>query len=256
MKTSRQKTTWVPTPTFLYRNYRYKKMVDRIKKDSYFLEVGPGNGDFLKHLIKKGYRGEAIDISEKSIQDLKKDLGEIPGIKIKKDSIFTYKSAKKFDLVSAFEVLEHIENDEGAIKRIYSLLTPGGKFLVSIPAKMKEWTNIDVIKGHYRRYEREELHKKLRDAGFKKIKIVDYGFPFLSFLRRISKEGGHITTFTQGKSKQTRGKESGIQQEYYPFLRPIVTFPLFTYPFFFITDLFLNSGLGFGLIASAEKPKK
>lgn len=256
MKINKLQTTWVPTPTFLYRNYRYRKLLKPIKKDSYFLEVGPGNGDFVKYLIKQGFKGEAIDISQKSIEDLKKDLGDHTNVIIKKDSIFTYRTKKKYDLISAFEVLEHIKDDVGAIRRIYSLLNPGGKFLVSIPARMKEWTNIDVIKGHYRRYEREELYKKLKEAGFRKIHIVDYGFPLLTFLRRISKQGKHIVTYTQGGSKQVRGMESGIQQEYYPILRPIVTFPLFTYPFFAVMDLFINSGLGFGFIATAEKPKK
>lgn len=249
-------TTWVPTPTFLYRNYRYRKMVGSIRRGSYFLEVGPGNGDFLKYLVKCGFKGEAIDISEKSIADIKRDLGSTTGVIVKKDSIFTYKPKRKYDLISAFEVLEHIKDDVGAIKRIYSLLSPSGRFLVSIPAKMKEWTNIDVIKGHYRRYEKPELYKKLKNAGFTKIKIVDYGFPFLSLLRRVSQKGRHIVTYTQGKNRQVRGKESGIQQEYYPFLKPIVTFPLFTYPFFLITDLFVNSGLGFGFIASAQKPER
>jgi len=256
MRTRKQKTTWVPTPTFLYRNYRYRRLIGSVDKDSYFLDVGPGNGDFVKYLVKKGFSGETIDISQKSIEDLKRDLGNNSNVVIKKDSIFTYKPKKKYDIISAFEVLEHIKDDVGAIRRIYSLLTPGGRFLVSIPARMKEWTNIDVIKGHYRRYEKDELYKKLKSAGFRKIRIVDYGFPLLTILRRISKQGKHIVTYTQGSDKQVRGMESGIQQEYPPFLRPIVTFPLFTYPLFFVMDLFVNSGLGFGFIATAEKPNK
>jgi len=245
----RQKIIWVPTPTFLYRNYHYKRLVKGLSKDSFFLDVGSGNGEFVKFLLDKGFCGEAIDISHEAVWFFKKQLGRAKGIKIIQGDVFKYKPAKKYDVVFCFETLEHIKDDAGAIKKIYSFLRPGGMILISVPAHMSEWDKMDEIKGHYRRYEKKEVFQKLRQAGFQKVKVFDYGFPFLWILRRITKTGKLITFFGQEKDKESRSEESSIQQEYNPKLKPIVANPLILYPMFKIMDLFIGTDLGFGYIA-------
>lgn len=244
---------WVPTPTYLYRNYLYKKIVKTLPKDGYFLDVGSGNGEFMRILSRYGFRGESIDTSKKAVSLAKKNLKKVKGITIKWGNIFTYNPKTKFDIVFCFEALEHIDNDSLAIKKIHGLLKPDGIFVMSVPAHMSQWTSIDKIKGHYRRYERKELTTKLTKAHFKIRTMLTYGFPFLYILRWISSSGSLISYQRKSTNKDVKSRESSITQDYDPKLKALATNPLILYPIFKFLDLFTKTDLGFGYIVVARK---
>lgn len=71
-----------------------------------------------------------------------------------------------FDLVALFEVLEHIEDDVGMLNELARITRQGGWLVASVPMRMKNYTAWDDFSGHVRRYEHDELHCKLEDAGF------------------------------------------------------------------------------------------
>jgi len=245
--------TWVPTPTFLYRNYIYRSLVRTLPKDTYFLEIGTGNGEFLKYLISLGLKGESIDFSESVISYLNLQKDKFKGVVIKKGDILEYKTNKKYDAVFCFEVLEHIKEDELAINNISKLLKPNGKFFFSVPAHQKEWSVIDKTKGHFRRYEREGIERRLKNSGLEPVKILNYGFPFLNIIRSFTKKGNLIQLQKMGLKKETRTGLSSLQQEYNPKFKNLVANQLLLMPFFKIMDLFLNYDLGFGYIVVAKK---
>ncbi|NCU31788.1 MAG: methyltransferase domain-containing protein [Candidatus Moranbacteria bacterium] len=89
---------------------------------------------------------------------------------------FPYKN--EFDLIGAFDVIEHIENDQLALENIYEGLKPGGGVIISVPQHKFLWSFKDAYSGHKRRYGRAELKGKVEEAGFKGLKI----FSFTSFL--------------------------------------------------------------------------
>jgi SAM-dependent methyltransferase len=70
-----------------------------------------------------------------------------------------------FDGVGMFDVLEHIKDDREALRRVRSLLRPGGVALLSVPAFSWLWTSHDVSLHHVRRYARAELIEKIRSSG-------------------------------------------------------------------------------------------
>ena len=70
------------------------------------------------------------------------------------------------DLVIAFDVLEHLEDDKAAVGGVFAALRPGGTFLVAVPADPRLWSAHDVAVGHVRRYTRPELVSLLSSAGF------------------------------------------------------------------------------------------
>jgi len=70
------------------------------------------------------------------------------------------------DLVVAFDVLEHINEDDRAMAEIGRVLRPGGTALIAVPADMKLWSAHDVAVGHVRRYSRETLRSLAERAGF------------------------------------------------------------------------------------------
>lgn len=71
-----------------------------------------------------------------------------------------------FDLVSAFDVLEHCEPESGALGELHRVLTPRGRLLLSVPAYQWAWSDHDVAAGHHRRYTRDRLVGALEGAGF------------------------------------------------------------------------------------------
>lgn len=70
------------------------------------------------------------------------------------------------DVVSAFDVVEHVADDVGLLRELHRVLRPGGRLLVSVPAYQWAWSSHDVAAGHHRRYTRPRLVAALDAAGF------------------------------------------------------------------------------------------
>lgn len=68
---------------------------------------------------------------------------------------------ERYDLVTALDAIEHIEDDAAAVARLYALLRPGGWLLLTVPACMSLWDEHDEINRHYRRYSRAALRRVL-----------------------------------------------------------------------------------------------
>lgn len=78
-----------------------------------------------------------------------------------------------FSTVFSINMLEHIRDDEGALKNIYKLLKPKGKLLLIVPSKKWAFTKLDEDLGHFRRYEKKELFEKLTRNGYQVDKIFN-----------------------------------------------------------------------------------
>lgn len=88
------------------------------------------------------------------------------------------------ELVAAFEVLEHIEDDIGALRAWRRHVRPGGTILLSVPAFMAQFGPSDEMAGHYRRYEPDAAPRLLSEAGFEPIEVRITGFPLGHVLER------------------------------------------------------------------------
>lgn len=82
------------------------------------------------------------------------------------------------DLVCAFEVLEHIEDDTGVLASWVARLGPGTRVIVSVPAEPERFGPWDENVGHYRRYDVARLTEVLTSAGLTDARAQHYGFPF------------------------------------------------------------------------------
>ncbi len=71
-----------------------------------------------------------------------------------------------FDLAAALDVVEHVEDDVGALAELARVVRPGGVLLLAVPLFQSGWTDFDDFVGHRRRYEPAELEGKLAAAGF------------------------------------------------------------------------------------------
>ncbi len=81
----------------------------------------------------------------------------------------------RFDLVSAFEVLEHIHDDVKVLLRFREQMQPGGHLLLSVPAHSRRYGPFDELAGHYRRYDRSVIVQRLHDAGFELVRLTSHG---------------------------------------------------------------------------------
>ena len=68
---------------------------------------------------------------------------------------------RSFDLVCTFDIIEHVDDDEGALAEVSRTVKPGGAVLVSMPLHAEFWTSFDELVGHKRRYDPTELLSKL-----------------------------------------------------------------------------------------------
>ncbi len=97
---------------------------------------------------------------------------------------------QKFDLVCMFDVLEHIDDDAGALAAARAHLAPGGTLLITVPAYKALFGPHDEEMHHKRRYERAELRDLLRAAGFKidKLSFINTGLlPLAWALRQLDR---------------------------------------------------------------------
>lgn len=101
-----------------------------------------------------------------------------------------------FDVVAAFDVIEHCASETEAISELDRVLRPGGRLLVSVPAYQWAWSNHDIHAGHYRRYTRPRIVHLIEGAGLT-MQRATYAFtsvfPFFVLeraLRRIKERRG------------------------------------------------------------------
>jgi len=70
-----------------------------------------------------------------------------------------------FDVVAAYDVVEHCRDDRAAVAELVRALAPGGRLLLSVPAYSWAWSDHDVRAGHHRRYTERQLVELVEGAG-------------------------------------------------------------------------------------------
>jgi SAM-dependent methyltransferase len=83
-----------------------------------------------------------------------------------------------FDVIGAFDVLEHIDDDIGVLRQMRRAVMPGGGVVISVPQHRWLWSGVDEYGGHVRRYVRRELLDKISAAGF----IVEHVTSFMTLV--------------------------------------------------------------------------
>ena len=80
-----------------------------------------------------------------------------------------------FDLVCAFDIIEHVDDDRRALSELNRVLKQDGVLMVSVPLHARYWTDFDTLVGHVRRYEPEALAALLTESGLRAEKSATFG---------------------------------------------------------------------------------
>jgi len=138
-----------------------------LQNNSKILDIGCGPGVEIKFLERYG-KVVGID-SSPEILNFCKEKG-IENVILGKAENLPFLN-NSFDLATALDIVEHVEDDSKVIKEIYRVLRKGGLALITVPAFKFLWSDYDKFAGHWRRYNKKELEQTLTEAGFSILKI-------------------------------------------------------------------------------------
>jgi len=162
------------------------------------LDIGSSIGNITQIILDK-YNPEllvSIDKNEKAVREITTRFQNRRNFKAQRMRIDSKASINlrrhKFDTITCFNVLEHIEDDHKALENMRKILMPKGRLILLVPAIQSIYGNFDKSAGHFRRYEKNELENKVKSAGFKveSIRFFDIAGIITWFLYgRIIKPG-------------------------------------------------------------------
>lgn len=156
-------TTSVEDRHWWYRERRaiIARELRRIGPPGRAIELGASGGGNSMVLKEDGWDVLATEYLEAGVE-----IAKARGLNaIQADARDLPVDSAAYDLLVAFDVLEHIEEDHLAAEEIFRVLRPGGTALIAVPAGMDLWSEHDVASGHFRRYTRETLASVVEKAG-------------------------------------------------------------------------------------------
>jgi SAM-dependent methyltransferase len=135
-----------------------------ITRDVNILEIGAGYGSMTGMLSNFG-TVNAIEPYADAVSYLQAKLK----VKTYLGTFESFNETQRYDLITCFDVLEHIEDDKKALSKMAALVNDKGFLVLTVPAYKFLWNRHDEINHHYRRYSKKELLKKIpRDLSIKK----------------------------------------------------------------------------------------
>jgi SAM-dependent methyltransferase len=146
------------------------------------LEIGAGEGGLASWLAARfDYTGVELDEQSRAAAAARIAADGRGEVYASLDDV----DHDDFDIACAFEVLEHIADDELALEQWHDHIRPDGWLLLSVPAHADHFGAADELVGHYRRYERADLRRQLDDAGFEIVRFSSYGAGLGHVLQRV-----------------------------------------------------------------------
>lgn len=145
------------------------------------LDAGAGQGTMSTRLERLGYEVTSTDVSQAAVEALR---GRLAGPVAEASVTALPFEDESFDGAVLGEVLEHVEDDRGALDELARVLRPGGVLAASVPANPGLYGTSDEWAGHVRRYTRRALIEACTGAGLTVHRCLGWGFPFSRLYHR------------------------------------------------------------------------
>ena len=145
---------------------------------THVLELGAGIGNMSQHLSRGRRTYVASDIDEEHMARLRVRFRGRPNLEVCKADLCDAADFKLllggFDSVVCLNVVEHVKDDLGALRNIFSALKPGGRAIILVPQDQKAYGTLDEVLGHYRRYSEAQLRSRMEEAGFEVERMLHF----------------------------------------------------------------------------------
>jgi 2-polyprenyl-3-methyl-5-hydroxy-6-metoxy-1,4-benzoquinol methylase len=160
------------------------------------LDVGCGDGRFLRHAKEQGFEVWGIDFDKKSVENVKRNLGIDTVFAMSLEEFYEYAKEKnlKFDVITFFEVLEHQDKPREFLEMVKGLLKEGGYIAGSVPNRERLFVEIDwkyydwdYPPHHFLRFSKFSLYRAFESCGFTNIELYTPKYPYSEFVSRIEK---------------------------------------------------------------------
>ncbi len=238
-----------PAPPLSFAAWLRRDAIDRFLAEANpasVIEVGCGQGALGYRLAQcfdyRGYEPDARSASVAGERLSRIGRGEVV------NGYLPDTPDRLFDLLIACEVLEHIEDDAGALSVWQRWVRPGGHLLLSVPAHPSRFGPADRHVGHVRRYTRDGLAGRMTGAGLEVRHLRSYGFPLayaLEFVRNRAASRSDRPGVSAHEDSSGRWLQPGSRLRLVP--------PLVTFPFRFLQRPFGDTNLGTGFVSLARK---
>jgi SAM-dependent methyltransferase len=133
------------------------------------LEVGAGTGTFSSFLLNEAPDSELtlLEPAANLYPTLEQRFGGNTRVTLIPGTLGEWANSLSVDSVVLVNVLEHVENDKDYLEMIYRILNPRGNLLLFVPAVPHLYGSLDEAFGHFRRYTKNDLRRKLQGVGFR-----------------------------------------------------------------------------------------
>jgi SAM-dependent methyltransferase len=216
------------------------------------LEIGCGQGALGARLSAQ-YRYVGLEPDPESFAVAEGRFARLDGGQVRNVPLATLGAEDQFDLVCAFEVLEHIEDDEKALLEWTEHLRPGGWLLLSVPAHQHRYAAWDEAVGHFRRYDPDKLAELARKIGLEDVKVREYGAP-LGYMLEFGRNAV-ANRKLKNMSEASMAERTGASGRTFQLANPAVSALAHygTAPFRFLQRSFPH---GTGVVLCAQKPQQ
>lgn len=138
-----------------------------------FLEIGCGTG-FVLAGVHRAFPQAILAGSEIYDQGLSFARDRVPAAQLYQMDARKLPFEEEYDVVGAFDVLEHIDEDDAVLREMFRTVRKGGGIVVTVPQHPFLWAEVDDYSFHKRRYTRPELLRKVRAAGFQVERVTSF----------------------------------------------------------------------------------
>lgn len=138
-----------------------------------FLEIGCGTG-FVLSGIREACPKLILAGGEIHSEGLNFAAKRLPGVELFQMDGRRIPFREEFDVIGAFDVLEHVEEDEEVLSQMFQATRKGGGILLTVPHHAFLWSPVDDFAHHVRRYKTRELREKVQRAGFPVVRLTSF----------------------------------------------------------------------------------
>ncbi len=138
-----------------------------------FVEIGCGTGYVITG-VRNGFPEMRVSGSEIFLAGLPYARQRLPDVSFYQMDARAIPFFEEFDVIGAFDVLEHIEEDRDVLKEMFNTVRPGGGIVLTVPQHMWLWSQIDDASFHKRRYGRKDFVQEIESAGFRIRKVTSF----------------------------------------------------------------------------------